>query len=150
MSECVDGRCLRDRCRRDTGQPASIGLAARAPTRRFKLSESLYSQPIKAQVIFRNHNPRQNCLKLYFFFNTKETFRTKTTPSSTIAFNISKLLSKSIFVNLPTQELPKIPQWIRTYPLSKTYFSQSAFGCERRLYATQSLHAVGVMTAAYD
>jgi len=46
-----------------------------------------------------------------------------------IAFNISKLLSKFIFVNLPTQELQKLPrqlprlhQWIRTYPLGKDIF----------------------------
>jgi len=56
----------------------------------------------------RNHNPHQNCLKLYFS-TLQETCQIQKRQSNyKIAFNISKLLSKSIFVNLPTQELPKV------------------------------------------
>jgi len=34
--------------------------------------QKVYTHIAKAQVIFRNHNPRQNCLKLCFFQHSKK------------------------------------------------------------------------------
>jgi len=57
----------------------------------------------KAQVTFRNNNSRQNCLKLYF-----STLQVQKRQSATAKSHLtSKRLSKSTFVNLPTQELQK-------------------------------------------
>jgi len=54
-----------------------------------------------------------------------------------IAFNISKLLSKSISVNMPTQEVPKITDAVASIDQNLSieqsrFFSQPAVGCERR------------------
>jgi len=64
----------------------------------------------KAQVIFSNHNPHQNCLKLYFSTLQEICQIQKRQSNGKIAFNILKLLSRSLSVNLPTQELQKITE----------------------------------------
>jgi len=77
----------------------------------------------------RNHNPHQICLKLYFSTLLKICQIQKRQSNCRIAFNISKLLSKSTFVNLPKQELHKITRAVasvasmdQNIPLSKPIF----------------------------
>jgi len=91
-----------------------------------------YPHPVK------NHNPHQNCLKLYFAALQETCQIQKRQSNCKIAFNISKLVFKSILSISQrkncknTEKLPRLPQWIRTYPLGKPIFSQPAAGCERR------------------
>jgi len=57
----------------------------------------------------RTHNPHQNCFKLNFSTLQENCQMQKRQSNCKIAFSISKLLSKSIFVNLTTQEQQKLP-----------------------------------------
>ena len=64
------------------------------------------------------------------YFNTSRNLPNKKNESNCkIAFNISKLISKSIFVNLPTQELQKIAKAVtsatsmdQNLPIEQTHF----------------------------
>ena len=73
-------------------------------------SKSLYSQPKLRSYPHpvRNHDRHQNCLRLHFSTLQVTCQVHKRHSNSKIAFGISKLLSKSIFVNLPTHELQNI------------------------------------------
>jgi len=74
------------------------------------------------------------------YFNTSRNLPNKKTSQTAKSHLISQNLSLNLFLStcqrknckkLPRQ-LPRLPQWIRTYPLSKPIFSRPAVGCERR------------------
>ena len=101
----------------------------------------------KAQVIFRNHNPHQNCL---IFQHSKKPAKYQSDSQTAESHLISQNFSQNLFLStcqrknckkLPTQ----LPQWIRTYPLSRPIFYQSAVGCERRSFST-NVATRGILT----
>jgi len=90
----------------------------------------------------RNHNPHQNCLKLYFS-TLKENWQMQNDTQTAK----SRLISQNIFLNLFCQlsnakTAKKITAAVasvdQNLPIEQTHFCQSAVGCEQR-YLQQTL-----------